>query len=114
MFEKDEIFVPEKRIKEVSKGTEAEHTFKLKGTPCKLKIRLLELGKPRANEDYVCDIDGNLTNGKTDGDGNIEQFIEPTAKSGRILLRGGKEIIMLALDTPRSGQLADRRAAPPQ
>ena len=98
LFENDEIFIPEKRQREVSKGTEAEHTFKLKGVPCKLKIRLLKLGQPRANEDYVCDIDGDLTNGKTDGDGNIEQFIPPTAKSGRLLLRGGKEIITLALD----------------
>jgi hypothetical protein len=98
LFEDDEFFVPEKQLKEVSKGTEAEHTFKKKGEPCKIKLQLLEFDKPRANEDYVCEIDGKLTSGKTDGEGIIEQFISPHAKSGKILLRGGKEVIGLNLD----------------
>lgn len=98
LFENDEIFIPEKRVKEVSKGTEAEHSFKIKGEPCKLKLQLKKLGKPRANEDYVLDIDGKLTNGKTDGDGKIQETIPPTARNGRLILKGGKEVINLGLD----------------
>ena len=97
LFEDDDIFIPEKQIKEVSKGTEAEHTFKLKGEPAKLKLQLLKNGKPRANEEYVLDIDGTLTDGKTDGDGKVEHFIPPDAKSGRLIMKNGKEAYDLQL-----------------
>lgn len=98
LFENDEIFIPEKKKKEVSKGTNAEHTFTLKGEPCKLKMRLMKQKQPRANESYVLDIDGTLTNGTTDGDGNVEVFIPPQAKNGRLLFRSGQEVINLSLD----------------
>jgi len=97
LFEDDEIFIPEKRPKEVSKGSEQEHVFKLKGEPAKLKMRLLKLGQPRANESYVLEVDGNPIEGKTDGDGRIEHFIPNDASSGRLLINGGKEIYPLRL-----------------
>lgn len=98
LFKDDEIFIPEKTPREVSKATDAEHGFVLKGVPCKLKIRLMKQNQPRANENYVLDIDGTLTDGTTDGDGNIEVFIPPQAKNGRLLFRSGQEIINLSLD----------------
>jgi N-acetylmuramoyl-L-alanine amidase len=91
LFETDEIFFPEKQLKEVSKSTDAEHTFKRKGEPCKIKLQLLKLGKPRANEDYIFNIEGTIINGTTDAEGNIEHFIPGEAKSGKLILRGGKE-----------------------
>lgn len=97
LFEDDEIFIPEKQIKEVSKGTEAEHTFKRKGEPAKIKIQLLKLGKPRANEDYILDIDGKQTNGKTDAEGRLEHFIPPDAAYGQLILKGGREVYPLRL-----------------
>ena len=92
LFEDDEIFIPEKKIKEVSKGTESEHVFKRKGEPAKIKMRLMKLGEPRANEDYVFDADGEQTNGKTDADGRLEHFIPPDATSGKLILQGGREV----------------------
>ena len=91
LYEDDEIFVPEKELKEVSKGTDAQHTFKLKGEPCKLKLQLLKLGEPRANEDYIIEIEGKTIKGKTDGDGKIEHFIPNDATSGKLILKNGKE-----------------------
>ncbi|NNF00457.1 MAG: peptidoglycan-binding protein [Pyrinomonadaceae bacterium] len=91
LFEDDEIFIPEKRKKEVSKATEAEHTFKIKGDPCKLKLRLLQLGKPRKNEDYVIEIGGNRIEGTTDSDGKLEHFIPGDARTGTLSLRNGME-----------------------
>jgi N-acetylmuramoyl-L-alanine amidase len=91
LFADDDIFFPEKQLKEVSKSTDAEHTFKRKGEPCKIKLQLLKLGKPRANEDYVINIEGTLIEGKTDAEGNIEHFMPGEAKSGKLILRGGKE-----------------------
>ncbi len=97
LFEDDEIFIPEKQLKEVSKGSEQEHVFKLKGEPAKLKIQMLKLGKPRANESYILDVDGKVTEGKTDGDGRLEHFIPGDAKSGKISFKNGKEIYPLRL-----------------
>ena len=106
----DLIFVPEKKLKEVSKGTETEHVFKLKGEPAKLKLQLFKLGKPRANENYVLEVDGEQTPGATDGEGKLEHFIPPAAGSGKLILRGGKEVYNLRLgnldplDTPSGVQ----------
>lgn len=97
LMETDDIFIPEREIKKVSKGTEQEHVFKRKGEPSKLKIRMLKLGKPRDNEDYVLDVDGKQTNGKTDGDGKLEHFIPGDAKSGKLLFKGGTEVHHLDL-----------------
>lgn len=97
LFADDDIFIPEKKTKQVSKGTEQEHVFKLKGTPAKFKMALFKNGEPRANEPYVLDIDGTTTNGTTDGDGKLEHFIPPDASSGRIIMKGGRLIFPLKL-----------------
>lgn len=97
LFETDDIFIPEKEVKKVSKGAESEHVFRRKGEPSKIKIQLLRLGKPRADEDYILDVDGKQTNGKTDGDGKLEHFIPGDAKSGKLIFKGGKEVHQLRL-----------------
>jgi len=97
LFEKDDIFIPERVPKKVSKGTEAEHVFRRKGEPSKIKMQMLQLGKPRADEDYIFDCDGKLTNGKTDADGRLEHFIPGDAKNGKLIFKGGKEVHHLKL-----------------
>lgn len=97
LFETDDIFIPDRVTKTVSKGTEAEHTFKRKGEPTKLKMQLLKFGKPRANEDYVLDIDGKQINGTTDGDGKLEHFMPGDAKNGKLIFKGGREVHHLKL-----------------
>ncbi len=93
----DEVFVPELRIKTVSKGTDGRHKFKRKGVPAKFRLQLKLLDEPRANEAYVLEIDGNTFKGTTDGNGILEQFIPPNAKGGRLLLNGGKEVIQIRI-----------------
>ena len=97
LFETDDIFLPDRETKKVSKGTEAEHVFRRKGEPSKIKMQLLKLGEPRANEAYVFDCDGKQTNGTTDADGKLEHFIPGDAKSGKLIFKGGKEIHHLKL-----------------
>lgn len=91
LLEGDEVFVPEKELKEVTKPTEAKHKFKRKGDPLKFRLQLLMMGKPRKNEDYVLVIDGKQIQGKTDGEGKLEATIPGNATGGTIKLRGGKE-----------------------
>jgi N-acetylmuramoyl-L-alanine amidase len=97
LYETDEIFIPERETKTVSKGTEAQHVFRRKGEPSKIKMQMLQLGKPRADEDYILDVDGKQTNGKTDADGRLEHFIPGDAKSGKLIFKGGKEVHHLRL-----------------
>lgn len=97
LFETDDIFIPERETKKVSKGTESQHVFRRKGEPSKIKMQIFQLGKPRANEDYIFDVDGKQTNGKTDGDGKLEHFIPGDAKSGKLIFKGGKEVHNLKL-----------------
>lgn len=91
LFEGDEVFVPEKELKEVTKPTEAKHKFKRKGDPLKFRLQLMMMGKPRKNEDYVLVVDGKQIQGKTDGDGKLEATIPGNATGGTIKLRGGQE-----------------------
>ena len=88
----DEIFIPEKQEKVVSKGAESEHVFKRKGEPTKIKMQLLELGEPRKDADYIFECAGKLVNGKTDANGILEQFVPGDAKSAKLYFKEGKEV----------------------
>ena len=99
LYAEDEIFIPDLVPSEFpGKSTEQRHKFKRKGEPSKIKIKLLDSDKPRANEDYVLVIEGKSIKGKTDSEGVLEHFIPGEAKSGRLILRNGKEIYTIGVD----------------
>jgi hypothetical protein len=93
----DIVFVPDKRLKEVSEPTNQVHKFKCKNTPEKLKLQLLKEDKPRANEEYELEVDDLKFSGKTDSQGRLEQSIPPNAKQGKLILQKGEEIYQLML-----------------
>lgn len=98
LHQDDDIFIPDKELKTVSKSTDAEHTFKRKGEPCQIKLQLFSnQDTPRANEAYTLDVEGSLIDGKTDGEGILKHFIPGEAKSARLILRGGEEIIPIQI-----------------
>jgi hypothetical protein len=97
LFEGDELFLPEKELRWEARATEAKHRFKRKGDPVKFKIQLRLFGKPRANEDYVLQLDTGVFRGKTDGDGKIEVTIPGNSRGGSLLLQGGKEQLPIRL-----------------
>ena len=87
----DEVFIPPIQAVEYSCATDTRHKFVRKGVPAKLKMQLFLLGEPRRNEDYTLILDDKIIRGKTDADGNIEQYIKPNSKGGVLKLNGGKE-----------------------
>ena len=93
----DIVFVPDKRLKEVSEPTEQVHKFRCKNTPEKLKLQLLKEGEPRANEEYELEIDALKFSGKTDSQGRLEQSTPPNAKQGKLILKNGEEVYQLML-----------------
>lgn len=46
----DRVHIPERQVKEFSRGTEKRHRFRLKGTPAKLRLRILEEPKPKQTQ----------------------------------------------------------------
>ena len=93
----DVVFVPDKRLKEVSEPTNQVHKFKCKNTPEKFKLQLLLDNEPRANEDYELEIEGLKFSGKTDSEGWLRHSIPPNAKKGKLLLANGTEVYQLQL-----------------
>jgi len=87
----DVVKIPKKEPREESRGTDAKHQFKLKGTPVKVRIKVLREGKPRANQPYRLTIDGKLKTGQTDGSGLVELTIPANAKSGELRVGKGTE-----------------------
>jgi len=87
----DSVYFPDRILKWESRATEAKHTFKKKGVPATLKIKVMRLGKPRESERYVLEVDGTLISGTTSSTGLVECDIPPNARCGTLKFNGGKE-----------------------
>ena len=85
----DRLFIPERTPKEESCATEKRHRFLLKGTPAKLKLRLLRNDQPRANLPYRLEAGGRWKSGTIDADGFLEETIPPGATSVHLILSQG-------------------------
>lgn len=98
LFPGDKVYIPEKRIKELSEPTNQVHKYRVKNVPAKLKVRFLDdSDKPRANIQYSLMIDGKEFTGSTDGEGAINISIPPDAKKGTLIFKDKDEEYELAL-----------------
>lgn len=93
----DRVCIPEKDEGEEACQTGQHHRFRRRGVPSRLRVRLLVNGEPRANVDYVLEIDGVSRVGKTDREGWLDEGISPAAREGILLLGPEEEEIRLAL-----------------
>lgn len=87
----DELHVPDKREKIETVPTGDLHRFKLKNIPSKFNLRLLKDGEPRAGLAYKLEVNGKVSEGKTDKDGWIRTLIRPDASRGKLTLGDGEE-----------------------
>jgi hypothetical protein len=83
----DEVYIRDKEGKEESCASEERHRFRRKGVPEILQIQFKINDEPRANEAYVLEIDGALSEEQTDADGVAEVWIPPNAMKGKISFR---------------------------
>lgn len=93
----DEVYIRDREAKEESCSSDQKHRFKRKGVPEKLIVYFQIKGEPIANENYVLDIDGVISEGTTGGDGKVEIFIPPDARKGTITFRDSGEAYNLEL-----------------
>lgn len=87
----DVVFVPDKRLKEADLALTATHTFRMKGVPAKLNLRLMVDGKPRANQPYTFYLDGRVITGLTDPDGYVKRSIPPNARQAQLVIGEGDD-----------------------
>lgn len=90
----DVVFVPDKRLKEVSEATNQVHKYRVKNTPAKIRIQFLADGKPKANAPYTLTLDGAVVSqpgDRTDSQGVVARSIPPGAKQGVISVGTGDD-----------------------
>jgi N-acetylmuramoyl-L-alanine amidase len=83
----DELFVPDLAQKSESCATEARHRFQVKRAAAKLRVVLCDdRDKPLADKRYVIRGDGIEREGRTDGEGLVEESIPPHLDSAELLV----------------------------
>jgi len=94
----DKVIIPDKELSEVSRPTEQKHKFRKKSARVKLRIRVLKKGKPRKNEVYRLDIDGDIREGSTNDDGFITERLPANAEFGKLTVGEGAGRQVFALN----------------
>ena len=92
----DIVFVPDKRLKEVSEPTNQVHKFRYKSTPAKFRLQITEDGQPRADVPYVLTVDGVIVSksgDKTTSNGMVICSISPLAREGILTVGTGEETV---------------------
>jgi hypothetical protein len=87
----DRVHIPVLRVKEETAGSEACHKFRRKGVPSHIDVTLMFMGLPVADKRYVADVDGNISEGSTDGKGRVKIPIAPGAQSAAISVGSGPD-----------------------
>jgi len=114
----DRVHIPDLRVREESKGSDAKHKFKRKGVPAQFVVVLRKPSarsneksegagtvnhwdfdepkpenlpdEPDADVPYLLYADGLLVKeGKSDGDGKIKATVSPAARNGVLILQRG-------------------------
>lgn len=81
----DEIVIPDKKPRKVSKPTGTRHKFVLNTTGRYLRMRLhYDDGAPIANKPFKLTSSGQVVQGQTNGDGILEQEIPKDAETAQV------------------------------
>jgi N-acetylmuramoyl-L-alanine amidase len=94
----DRLEIPEIDPGGVSKAQEKRHRFRRRGVPAVLKLQLQRDGEPRKDEPWWLEIDGQRSEGRTDGEGRIKVPIPPGARSGELRVGEGEHETAHTLD----------------
>jgi N-acetylmuramoyl-L-alanine amidase len=87
----DKVFVPALERRQEERATTSRHRFRRKGIPLTLDLRLMDGSEPRAGVPYLAQIEGRTTAGTVPSDGVIRLAIQPSDRSGRLIVHPGPE-----------------------
>lgn len=111
LLEGDQVFIPELRTRDFSRGTEARHKFRRKGVPERVRFHFLEDGKPRSDVSYVLIVEGRSFKGRTDANGYLEALVPPGARSGTLVLGEGDDAEKYELQLGRMDPVSEMSGA---
>ncbi|WP_437285477.1 peptidoglycan-binding domain-containing protein [Sorangium sp. So ce406] len=98
----DEVFVPDRRPKEVQAATGQRHRFRRRGVPERIRLRFLDaFERPRAGLAYVFEYGAARREGVTDSDGWMQEFVSPREATARVRV-GETEVYELRIAHLRS------------
>lgn len=80
LYPGDVVSIPEKEVKEIDVQTGQRHRFRCSGRTAQLQVQFRDNGEPLANEPYVLDVDGELSNGNLDGEGILDVQVPTEAR----------------------------------
>lgn len=88
IFPGDQVFIPEKQVKEEPRPTDKRHRFQVRRHALRLRIVLENLSR-KPISGAACDlrVEGELEQLTTDGQGMIQQEIAPAAESGLLVVK---------------------------
>lgn len=90
LYPGDEIYIPERDLKKVSRPTGQRHRFVKTVAKARVHLRLLDGDKPRAGLAYTLTVDDVPIAGTTNGDGFIKHDIPASARRGQLTILVGK------------------------
>jgi putative peptidoglycan binding protein len=82
----DTVVIPDKRPRVEKRATGARHSFRRKGVPAFFRLQVYDMHIPRANQPYELTVDGVTRKGTTNGEGILEEYVPPLAKSGELII----------------------------
>jgi N-acetylmuramoyl-L-alanine amidase len=91
LYPGDLVFLPERQLKEESAAAGQRHSFRWRGVPAQVKVRLLDNGVPCANTAWKANVSGVWVEGSTDGDGLLKLTLSPGCEKVLLRLQNGRE-----------------------
>jgi peptidoglycan hydrolase-like protein with peptidoglycan-binding domain len=72
----DELYIPDKKVREFTCDTDRRHTFRLRAMPQFIQVKLRdEDGKPIAGRVYELKYDGKTIRNATDAEGTLSEYV---------------------------------------
>lgn len=83
----DRLTIPDPRIKSVSRAIDQRHVFRRRGVPVRVVFTVADaVDGPFANVRYTLAVGRNRYEGRTDGEGRLQQWVVPSAQHGELVV----------------------------
>ncbi len=103
----DRVTIPDVALKSADAVTDQRHRFRRRGVPAMLRFRLIVDGEIRADQTCRVDVDGRLTETRSDGDGVVALFVPPGARAARVFIGEGPDVVRCDLQLGHLRSITD-------